>query len=530
MPLKLYLYRDITPNINVFLFFNSYTTLKTYLSTKLDKTLNIDNYRFNNNSIQVKSFNVNDNITYAIEEETDENNNILRWRAYHVISSIFQSGYYIFETKIDLWNTYFLKASISDIVVNRCNRLIDIPVFDNIRGTTGQESNLSVDSNNEYNGIATADYLNVYRNINKYYLVMIINFNAKQSITGDNQASTTSVFAINLRDIRLKYIEGIDPQQTLTDEEERLYYDLSAVEMARDFAGGIFSIDSTGFAKNDAKLINAYILDQAFINNSGWETSFESVSLLTRRTLSLNALILETSDVEKPLYIRSLNLNKEIYVGRCHGGLKLNRIINENYAIVYIRTIIGASSIEVDISQGDNQEDITPNFELVITNNVSQDTPLRSIAKAIGRTGKTTSDIKKGYEKGGALGAIGSSMENLASLVGDFSLQREIRGSGDALNAYKGYQDYVLIPYKATAFSSIDDEEANARINGATFSTRIASITSLFDTPSYTLLGSNVLSETYLRATCKINRIPSEAIEYFTRLFASGLYLKDIRQ
>lgn len=318
----------------------------------------------------------------------------------------------------------------------------------------------------------------------------------------------------------------------LTAEQRQLYFNESAVEMARDFAGGIFGITASNFSKNDAHVVSAYILDSAFVSNSGWEVEYKSFSIMRHAEITLTASLLYGSDKPaKPLYIRSLNLNRKVYAGLNHGGLLLNRVINEDYAQVNIRVIIGPSSVEVVLLQGDNQADITSAYELTITNNVTQTTMLRQIANAITKTDSTYKSISKGVEsgakQGGMAGAVVggglSAMSSFASMVGDFNILSGVRGNGDALNTYGGYGQYVKIPYIATAFESIDDEERHARLFGATFSKSIG-LGQIFD---YQLMGTGGLSyqSTYVRATCNVTSIPIEAKEYIQSKLAEGIYI-----
>lgn len=557
---NLYLYHNLQINHNnTFYVFNTLAQLKNKINGNLAHSLTADNYRINTNTIKVANVGAYsyDDITYAIEEVIDNGVTIF-WRAYHVNSISYQSGFALLSISVDLWANYYYKASLSNIHVVRCNRLIDTPIFDDIKATTGQENYLSVDSNGAVNGIATPDYLGYYQEIRRYYLILVVNYNAKQNLTGSDIASTTSVFAIKLDTLRNKYIDNVpdEPQRSdyetqeeyttaynnwyngLTNEQKQLYFNESAVEMARDFAGGIFGISSSGFSKNDAHVVSAYIVNGQFLSISGWEVEYESVSILRHGNLSLRASLLEGSDqVQKSLYIRSLSLNKKIYAGLNHGGLLLNRVINEDYAEVFIRVTIGPSSVDIVLSQGDNQADITSAFELTITNNVTQTTMLRQIAHALVKTDSTyrgvTKGIESGAKQGGTAGAIVggglSFASSIASMVGDFNILSGIRGNGDALNTFGGYGNYVKVPYKATAYTSIDNEEENARNKGATFSKYITSIESLFDTSSYTLLGSGSLTSTFIIASCNIDGIPTDASDFIKNVLASGAYLIDAR-
>ena len=527
MAVLLSLYHNIQPNKNnTYYLHTGLSTFKGFLAPYLSRELTADNYRINANIIKINNAGLYsyDNITYACEEVI-ENDTTKYIRFYFVDAVTYQSGYATLTISIDLWATYISQAQITNIHVTRCNRLIDKPIFDNVKVAYDKPLLLSVDSDGAQNGIATPTYLNTYMNINRYYLVMAINYNAKQNLTGDNVASTTSLFGIRLDAIRNAYIEGIDPE-TATGEDFDLYYNKSAVEMARDFAGGVFGIASTGFSKNDARVVSAYIIDSTFISTSGWTTSLSSVSIYKKGEKTIEAQFLETKQYTDSLYIRNISLNYKVFAGLNYGGLQLNRIDNESYVKVYIRVTCNVSNVEVTLIQGDNQEDITSAFELTITNNVSQTTPLRAIANAVGRTASLIGGAKKGYEKAGALGAGASVAESLAGMVADYSINSQVRGNGDAVITYGGYQTYVLVPYKACAYVSIDDENENARNKGANFSKYISSLNDLLTNNNYTLLGSGSRINTFVSASCNVDGIPSEASDFIKNTLLNGIYLE----
>jgi hypothetical protein len=81
-------------------------------------------------------------------------------------------------------------------------------------------------------------------------------------------------------------------------------------------------------------------------------------------------------------------------------------------------------------------------------------------------------------------------------------------------------------PFCITLYKSINNEKANARLNGANFDEIISNIASVFN---YSLLGEGDLTDTYIKASCLIDGIPSEASNYIKNTLAGGVYLVDAR-
>ena len=527
----LYLYHGISPNDKLHHFY--FQDVERYLdmldnNSRISKQINLDNYRINTNIIKVKiDANLTeedaDKITYATEVRRNTSNVITYFRAYFVNKIEIQSGYAVLTCNVDLWASYIYKASIYRLYITRTNKKLDNwPIYDDIKAVLPTEYRGFVDSNGATNGLATPDYTNYYQYARRYCLVLVINYNAKQNLTGSDYISTTCCVAVDLETLRNKMKEGIS--DTTTDPQEQAILNMNVVRLAQDFAGGVYGI-SASLGHNDANVINAYIVPTKAINNTGFSIMLSSISLLRNgRDIALGFAILGHTDFTEMLYIRNPSPNRQIYFGKVHGGLKLNRVYSGDYCNVYIRIIISASSVEIIALQGNNQEDITDAFMLTITNNVSQTTPLRRIATAITQTGKATQAVTKGYENSGATGAIGAGLTSLASLVGGFSIDSKIRGDGDALMTFGSIGgNYVEIPFKATYFLSTDSEELKVMEYGATLEIRqLTSLNYFFEMP-YLIPGTAGIP--YIKADAIITQIPKEASDYIANEFAKGIYL-----
>ena len=513
----LYVYRSISPNKDLqHYYFENAEDYLTFLASRIVKQFELNNYRINTNIIKVKidsdlTLETTNRLTYAIDVRRDSNNNINYFRAYFINDVSIQSGYAILDCEVDLWGSYIYEASIYDIYIERSNKLLtNYPIYDDIKAVEEKEYIASVDSDGEVNGLATPDYMSFYQEIRRYYLVMVVNYNAKQNLTGNDYIATTCCMAIRLDALNTAY--GGSTSTIVASN--------SAVRLAQDFAGGVFGI-TANLGHNDANVINAYIVRDFAVNKTGNFTSLKSVSLLMGGTeLTIQADILGASDYADKLFIRNITPNRQYYFGKVHGGLKLNRIYHGSYTNVYIRFIISASNVEVIAIQGENQEDITSAFMLTITNNVSQTTPLRRIAEAISKTASIAPNVMKGN----AIATAGS----LASMVGDFSIDSKIRGDGDALHTFGSVAgNYVEIPFKATYFISVIDEEHIIKDYGATFNHRfLGGISGIF-WASYILSGTSL---TYVKARdAIILGVPKNACEYIANEFKRGIYLQDIR-
>ena len=551
----LYLYRNIQPNTpaNRFYLFTDPAQFMDLLdnSSRLVKSLTLDNYRINANVIKVKIEDTlteaeADKLTYAVENRDGY------FRAYFVNSVFIQSGYAILNCDIDLWASYIYKASVGYYNIERCNKVLtgEKPIYDDIVAVNEEEHAGVVDSNGASNGLATPDYYGYYQEIRRYYLVLVVNYNAKQNLTGSDYIATTCCIAVRLDDLRAKYIEDIpaEPKRSDYETEEayqnayntwynnlsasqrEMYFNLSVIRMAQDFAGGVYGI-SANLGKNDANVIDAYIVRDFAVSQTGYYCNLKSISLLkSGADLTLQHAILNYSDYSAKLYVRNVDPNKQFYFGKTHGGLKLNRIFTGDYMEVYIRFIVSASNVEVIAYQGTNQEDITEAFKLTITNNVSETTPLRRIANAIIQTNKVSSSVEKGIEKAGAVGGGGALLSGIASMVGSYSIDSKIRGEGDALMTFGGYGIYVNVPFKATYFTSIDDEKVKVGLYGATYSK--LRFGPLFNNLDYIIKNESYLGSsnfgTFIKAQLILYNLPKNANEYIYNCFNKGIFIQSL--
>ena len=195
---NLLLYAGITPNANnKHYLYNDIAKFKTALQSYLLKSVTLDNFRINSAVIKVKidetiTTTNYKNVTYAI----NENDNV----CYIVKSGILQSGFVIYDCDVDYWGTYIAQASLSHINVLRCNRNIDIGVYDNINTTKNNVQTRFDIPNGDYvidNSTTPSTEYKQYYKFENAYIVFCMTYNIAQ--TGAGSTSATGMFAFNLK-------------------------------------------------------------------------------------------------------------------------------------------------------------------------------------------------------------------------------------------------------------------------------------------------------------------------------------------
>lgn len=504
----LYLYKNETPNADdKYLYFTTPAQYKTALSANLVESITLDNYRINTNTIKVKlnetlTEAVADTITYAIDERVSGSTTTY-FRCYQVNSIMIQSGYVILNCVIDLWASYLYKASISNIIVNKCNRNIGTGLYDTIRGTQNETATF-IDGN-------TIEP-------EKVSIVFTLNYNVKQNVLNSN--STTKLFAIDVKTLK-----------TLAEN----YPNASALDIAIAFVSGIVGVAATGWGMqtyNDAQVLSAWLVDNTYLlTNSSDYVSVHSVNeYMDTNGVNQNVYAVIPYILDKTITL-TLNPNYEYYVGTRQNGLKLQRTTATNVSVKY-RYIYTQSDVKVLVLQGNNMQDITEAFSVDLTINQGNVTGVKAVAKTMGiflNTFAGMYGIATGKPTAAVLG-----ISNLAKST--FNEAADISG-GKFVNGGDGYNTFYQIisigvnatlhnPYCVVTYESIIDEEANARHNGAYYNVVVASIANIFNA---SLIGADAsFNDTYVMASLHVDNIPNEASDLITQKFASGIYLTNL--
>lgn len=521
--MALLLYTGITPNNNngKHYLYENLATYKNFLSTNLFKTITLDNYRINANVIKVKldASLTQDNytrVTYALNE--------LDNTFYIVNDAIIQSGYVIYSCKVDNWGTFISDASLSNICVQRCNRNIGIGIYQDINATkTTEQVAFTIPTQYQVEGYP------LNWKFNEMYVVFALTFNVKETVFGATSAS--NIFAFNLQTLYDMYVnDGADEE-----EKARRRFE-NPLDLALGIVGGIYGVTATasyGFqVTNDAKVIKCYFVPSNLIAMYGDAGIIKVKSQSWYGNYNEGIDVYEVSNVQfTTSYTINVNPNYNYYIGSYNTGIKLIRTTEDTVTITY-KCINKFSELQFIVMQGDNQQDITTEFEVTVTSNDGDITNLSAIFHVLNTAFKAGTSIVGGVtsEKpkgkwgaiGNALGAIGYALEPLQN---HFLGKQE--GTGDGLNTfwrtgYAGSGLGIRTPFAYSQCLSINNEEEIARKYGATFNTYVASLESVF---TYDLLGTGTFNDTYVQANVNVDGIPTVARNEIKEKLQHGIYI-----
>ena len=540
----LYLYKNITPNINKYFYFSSYAQLHTKLNSNLVSSFSPDKYTFNNNIFKIKlssyvTETVKYQITYITEEETDANNAIINYRAWHVNRIIYQSGYIICYCSVDLWASYLLNASISNFNVTRCNRNLNVGLLDNLRSTKGALTHTYCAVSGRSSGTN-----NELWDIKYSWIVFALKFNIEQ--TQDGAISNIKLYAFNLKDLKqLYYDNAVSGGGTALEILDASC--INAVTLACDVVGGIYGIAGVnGFGVGttlDAQVLAVYFCHQIATVTATNTTIKTKANWKWLNTASLTPLEVIPAEYKTTLTITN-DFDKQLYVGTLANGLKLVRT-TETTISVDIRTITSSDKLTIIASQGDTQQDITSAFAVTLGTKNGDVTSNRQIASAVESYLKIAGSgfaMVKGAVTGNALTlGIGATSFTgaVADAVGNANKQHiggQVNGADGILAFYRILTDIDTVtpannvtkplhnPFIVNAYSSIDDEQASVRVFGASFN-ELTNIATVF---TKTLLGTGTLTDTFIKASCWVDNIPSEASDFIKSSFERGIYLEKL--
>lgn len=538
----LHLYKNIQPNnANIHYLFSTLAQFKTELSSYLVESVTLDSYRINSNVIKVKidttlTETLADQLTYAIQEETNY------FRCWHVNSVIFQSGFVILYCSLDDWANYISKANLSDINVVKCNRNVGVGLLENLAGTKGAPVKSYIPITN-----VTSGTNNELFDISKVYIVFALKYNNYQNTYG--AVSSIKLCAFNLKTLRQAFYTGVGGGLGAS-----IYQPL---DIAREVVGGIYGVvgyNTWGTATANAVVLNAWLTDvvvgvESLDIKIKSKTPFDNWNDITLPVLEVVPYV-----TEKTLTIAN-DFNKQLYVGTIHNGLKLQRTTEANISVT-IRSIPSTDHLTILACQGDNQVDISDAFKLTLGTTDGDVTALR---QGLGILQTATAGISsaivlgKGIQAGMNSGQIGAGEFAMAMGVSNMGTMLAndlgtIRSShiGGLLSGGDGYLAYwrlytgdpsavdpttnlstpITNPYIITAYTSIDDEKVSARMYGARYNEKVASLASIF---SSSLIGTGTNTDaTYVQCGCRCDGVPQNACDHIRHTLLNGVYLKNL--
>lgn len=520
----LYIYKGINPNQEETLhyYFASSMSYINELESHIIGAVGLDNYRINANVAKIKyEGNIKDNYklaTYIIEYDTTTDKIKCFW-----VNKITLQDFIIYDLTIDLWATYISQAQLSNMHVTRCNRAINAyGIIDEPFKTYGTIITKR---------IAPRDFLEDYSSDQDYikesklFIVFVVEFNISQQTFGTEHITTTRMLACSLSYIRSK----INNQ----------YINEIGTLVASDFIGGIYKTD----ADTDARVIKAWLVPVSLLQLSTYGVNFKTKSLYTNsQEVTFNASFVRPFRKFNVFNINYSNYKgASLYFGTFNNGLKLTKYIGlSNYAPTYtleteIMCNVGIDNLEIIISQGEEQKDITTAFELSITTANATTTQLQKLARSITLSVTQTRNIVKDFASGGGgatgvLNALGGYASSWASLVPQTrNLDKAIGGGDGGTNYFVAIVSFdnntwARNPFCLFGFNATNNVERETRQKGALFDYYL--VDGLQAPFNYNLLGSAMFDETFITLTCRVEGVPLEAKNEITRKFANGIYYK----
>lgn len=504
-----------------------FSSINQYLSGiqgNLVKTIDLDNYRINSNVIKVNlsgTMALNyDNITYAIDYDNDPTKPYMR--CYFIESYDLQSGYVTFKARVDNWASYYYKATIKNVVVNRCNRNIGVGVYDDIMATNGPLEHVEAWEQSGAEGWGGIKDTNVC-------IVILLQYNVAQAVFGDDKISKTELYTITLKELKDKAVA-----------RNASYDDYSSAEIAIDIVGGIYAV-TANMGDNDAQVIRAWLCHYNYIETQRdislqHGITAKSKSIFTNGSdMTFNIARVYPSKDYKTITIDNYDVNKVYYAGTFNNGLKLERFTTNNlsYETYYI---VGDDAVQVIVQQGERQKDISSAYEVLLTTNSATQTGLRRVAKALSQSISASKSAVKDFAQGGggATGLVNAGMgltKTIADMVNQYGIESAI-GGGDGFTTF--YQDQfhtyqkglLLTPYILTKFTSSINEKKKARRFGASFNEYFDDNPLQNIVASYSLLGEAITQNdpTFIKCNCVIYGIPLDAKNDILNQLSNGIY------
>ena len=485
-------FKGISPNTgkNPYLLYSSIDNFMTALSSESAGTYATEQYsyraetgvfrlKWDGNAASAM------NVSYACV--TDNQTGATYLRAYHVASVTFISGYLEIRTTLDLWGTFYAQAQISDITVTRSNMNIGDGVYDDIDVTTGKDFSAVQSAN-----LTDLDDLSIV------YVVLL--GLGTSSILVNNSATAIKVFATQ--------ISKLVAEQT--------------IDYAISLVAGIYAAQAT-VGDLPAAVLKAYIVPTAALTiRSNTVPVFK-----TKTTLSDADLLTPEFEVAPFTFPArfdvNISANYKYIFGTKLNGLELVRETVQT--TVFMDIIVKQDGVQVIARQGDNQKDITDQFEIGLTSNDGNYTTAQKIAGTLSLIGSTAAGAFQ-IAAGGA-GVVTGTLQAASVIQG---LIRQGRPSyaagGDGVNTFRLLSGTInTSPFGVQQFQSKDDEAKRAARFGANF---FESVESLESVASATALFPSYNIPAYVQAVATVSGLNEEARAAIENAIASGIYIKAV--
>lgn len=507
-------FTDFNPNTHNSIFY--YADTKTdfvnwLMNNSVYAVYDHDNYRIDNDIIRLsKDQNKNVHMKYFYDENTEA--------FYNVIDVQISSNYFEYRVKKDYWGTYINEAKFSKFSIKRSNRDIDnLGYYDEIKYTSNVFDNIRFAADEKET---------------EYEAVIVAGVAVDSDLFGlGGKATKVVIVTCSLSQFRL-----IASQQGIS---QPILDVTTGIELCSDIIGGIYEAaiwNTSNYFK--AALLKCYIVPKALVE---WNTNRTSIRFHTRSYFT-GGNIVDVScqyvlPITKTFEVRHQCLPEaQYFVGSLNNGLLVRRHYNQN--IFRYRFEYTTNSVNVYVEVGDEQKDITKNFELAITENNATATNLEKtqmgLNVGIQVLSTAISSIGAIALGGGALGALtaaGGIMKTGMGIAANTMNKNEpmhaINGGNAANTYYTTYAvDYLACPFVINEYAAENDRIKQYYSNYGLIYDNVQKIFRLADLQIYPLILA--ADKDYIEADTLITNIPINAAEFITNELSKGITLQFI--
>lgn len=542
MARQLYLYSGITPNIDngAHLVFNQLQAFLDYLQPNLFKTIPLNNYRINADTIKVAKTNDFDDlafnkISYVIDADIDTNN-VNYFKAFFVNSFVAQSDMIIFKITLDFWATYQNDIKLNNAIVTRCNRKLPFfGYYDDIKATITNpnffERLLSMGGINGSWTDAGIKYIDE-SDVRIIFLARVV---TERNAAGTISESIMSLFGIDISDIRTAF--GTQGNTK------------NGVQLATDAISHIYAIPAQGGVLNqlEVEIVRAWIVtsDMALYRYPRAGYQFKSKPYyadhaeMTLQCYFINSThLVETKSISGTEY----NINYKYYAGVYGDGLEIKNEIGP--FTIEFEYIVTDTDIQISVMQGNKQKDITSAFEVSLSGQSQEQNNLEKLAYWCHNISNAVGSAKNMITTGLGTNGVGALVPAVQYVLGELQNVGDVRPSGtitkgggaSTFSWYLSSDDItnhlLNYPFYFTRFLSAYDENKNAKRFGAQY-VAMLSINNIYSLVSYidafSYLGEDQdFNLDFVALDACVEGVPLDALNYFRNLLHNGLYLKQL--
>ena len=538
MALHLLVYGDFTPNVDEGVHYDTLTYQKSKSAGKLLATINIDNYRINNNIARIDD-NINNfkSISYIIEEDLQNR----FYKCYYVTRIEQQSGYLLLYLSVDLWASYIEYAKINYPTIKRTNiKLNDNGFYDDI---TASKTDI-----NYFNRLvamggidgSASDYGIKYINDSEVNIIFLAKVVTERNPIGTTKSSITQLFGLHVSDAR-EVFNGVT-----------FATPVNSASLAIDLISHTYKLSARNDINYEVEIIKAWLVPSNVIGYGTWNAYYYTMTSkpywAEHAEKTFKAYFIKPCHVVETYTLQGsdYDINYKYYAGVYGYGLPLknqtNKIITE---VEYIAT---ESDININIMQGDKQQDITNMFEVSLSGQAQSEDNLHKTQRWLHNIsdmlGMTKSAVTAGMATKYGLGSIYEGAQYVLGLLDGIKDVRPegTTNKGAGLSSFAWYltnddiNNHLLnFPFYYTRFKSVFNENIHAGIYGASYNYEDNDTNNVILTLFiYNLI--YVASQTYtnvklgtyahylyLSMDANITGVPTDAIELIKTKFSKGI-------